>query len=91
MDIPDSLAFRMESFAAHNQPLVKSEELFKDASWFAVLAGQGMMPKSYHPLADVMADDEFRWRMQRVRDGTAAMVNALPSHEAYIARTCAST
>ena len=90
MDIPDSLAFRMESFAEHNQSLVKSEELFKEASWFAVLAGQGMMPKSYHPMADLMPEDEFRWRMQRVREGTATMANSLPQHEAYIARVCAS-
>ena len=90
MDIPDSLAFRMDSFARHNQPLVQHQELFKEASWFAVLAGQGLMPKGYHPIADIMPEDEFRWRMQRVREGTVGMVNAMPGHEAYVARVCAA-
>ena len=91
MDIPDSLKARLESFAQHNLSLVKPNELFKEASWFAVLAGQGLMPKSYHPVADLMPEDEFRWRMDRVREGTAGLANSMPGHEAYIARTCPST
>ncbi|MDV6330344.1 tryptophan halogenase family protein [Asticcacaulis sp. 201] len=90
MDIPDSLQFRLESFAQHNQSLVQPTELFKEASWFAVLAGQGLMPKSYHPVVDLMPEDEFRWRMDRVREGSAGLANAMPDHEAYITRTCAS-
>ncbi len=91
MDIPDSLQFRLDSFAEHNQPMIKAEELFKEASWFAVLAGQGMMPKSYHPMADQMPEDEFRWRMQRIREGTAGLVQSMPTHDAYIARACSAT
>jgi tryptophan halogenase len=91
MDIPDSLKARLESFAQHNLSLVKPNELFKEASWFAVLVGQGLMPKSYHPVADLMPEDEFRWRMDRVREGTAGLANSMPGHEAYIARACPST
>jgi tryptophan 7-halogenase len=90
MDIPDSLAFRLDSFKAHNQPLVRDTELFKEASWFAVLVGQGMEPDSYHPLADIMPQDEFRWRMDRIREGTAGLAAAMPSHEAYVAKACPS-
>ncbi|OYW82852.1 MAG: tryptophan halogenase [Asticcacaulis sp. 32-58-5] len=90
MDIPDSLKFRLESFAEHNAPLVAPTELFKDASWFAVLAGQGMVPKSYNPAADVMPDDEFRWRMQRIREGSLGLADMMPSHEAYLAKACPS-
>ena len=90
MDIPDSLAFRLGSFKAMNQARVRNAELFKDASWFAVLVGQGMEPVSYNPGADLMPEDEFRWRMDRIREGTAAMAGVMPSHEAYIARACPS-
>ncbi|CAM3224274.1 tryptophan halogenase family protein [Asticcacaulis taihuensis] len=90
MDIPDSLKARLESFAQHNLSLVKPNELFKEASWFAVLAGQGLMPKSYHPVADLMPEDEFRWRMDRVREGTAGLANSMPGHEAYITKACYS-
>ncbi|WKL57493.1 tryptophan 7-halogenase [Asticcacaulis sp. ZE23SCel15] len=90
MDIPDSLKLRLESFAEHNQSLVAPTELFKDASWFAVLAGQGMVPKSYSPAADVMAEDEFRWRMQRIREGSAGLADMMPPHETYLAKACPS-
>ena len=90
MDIPDSLKARLESFERHNLSLVKSDELFKEASWFAVLAGQGLLPKSYHPVADLMPKDEFHWRMERIREGTAGLANMMPAHEAYIAKACPS-
>ncbi|EGF91725.1 tryptophan halogenase PrnA [Asticcacaulis biprosthecium C19] len=90
MDIPESLKFRLEAFAQNNQCLVQGDELFKEASWFAVLVGQGMEPDSYNPLADVMAEDEFRWRIDRLREGTAGLASTMPSHESYIARTCPS-
>ncbi|CAL4869636.1 Flavin-dependent tryptophan halogenase RebH (plasmid) [Asticcacaulis sp. MM231] len=91
MDVPDSLKARLESFERHNQPLVKADELFKEASWFAVLAGQGLMPKSYHPVADLMPVDEFRWRIDKIKEGSAGLANAMPSHESYITKVCAST
>ena len=90
MDIPDSLQARLDTFAAANLALIKEGELFREASWFAVLAGQGLMPNSYHPIADHMPFDEFRWRMDRVRDGEAGRARIMPAHEDYIARTCPS-
>ncbi len=90
MDIPDSLKMRLEAFESYNTSLVTDEELFREASWFAVLAGQGMVPRAYHPLADAMPEDEFRWRMDRVRQGTEGLIRAMPPHEAYISRTCAA-
>ncbi len=90
MDIPDSLKARLDSFEQHNMSLVRPDELFKEASWFAVLAGQGLMPKSYHPVADLMPQDEFRWRMERIREGSAGLASMMPAHEAYIAKACPS-
>ena len=90
MEIPDSLKARLESFTQHNLSLVKPDELFKEASWFAMLIGQGLTPKSYHPVADLMPEDEFRWRMDRVREGAAGLANAMPLHDDYVARACPS-
>ncbi len=90
MDVPDSLKARLEAFERYNMSLVTDEELFREASWFAVLAGQGMMPKTYHPLADVMPEDEFKWRMDRVRQGTEGLIQGMPGHDVYITKACAS-
>jgi len=90
MSIPDSLQFRLDSFEQHNLSLVRDEEMFRDASWFAVLAGQGLLPRSHHPSADLMPSDEFQWRMAKIQQGTRGRSDIMPSHEAFIARTCAS-
>ena len=90
MDIPDSLNARLESFEQNNISLVQPNDLFKEASWFAVLVGQGLTPKSYHPVADLMPEDEFRWRMDRIKEGTAGLASAMPLHDAYVAKVCPS-
>ncbi|WKL58448.1 tryptophan 7-halogenase [Asticcacaulis sp. ZE23SCel15] len=90
MDIPDSLKDRLESFKRHGLTLVRHEELFKEASWFAVLVGQGLAPQAHHPVADVMAEEEFRYRLSRIREGVTARVGGLPSHEQHVAQSCAS-
>jgi tryptophan halogenase len=69
---------------------VRDEEMFREASWFAVLAGQGLLPKSHHPSADLMPSDEFQWRMAKILQGTRGRSDIMPPHEAFIARTCAS-
>ncbi len=90
MDIPDTLKARLESFTQDNRSLVQPNELFKEASWFAVLVGQGLTPKSYHPIVDLMPEDEFRWRMDRVKEGTAGLASSMPMHDDYVARACPS-
>ena len=64
MDIPDSLANRLEIFRTRGEAMVVHHELFKEQSWFAVLAGQGLMPVDYHPVADLLSEDELKLRLQ---------------------------
>ncbi|MDC7677398.1 tryptophan halogenase family protein [Asticcacaulis machinosus] len=90
MDIPDSLKMRLEMFQYHNDARVTSLELFTEPSWFAILVGQGLVPRSYHPAADEMPQEEFRWRMQKIRDGSTGLADMMPSHESYLAKTCPS-
>lgn len=89
MDIPDSLKARLDTFAAIGHGSATTLELFKDPSWFAVLWGQGMRPRGYHPIADVISEDELKLRLSRVRTGIQACVDSLPTHDAFIARMCA--
>ena len=85
MAIPDSLRERLEIFRATGHIRIQAWELFKETSWFAVLFGQGLLPDSYHPLADVVSQDTLQLRMARIRTGITDRVNGLPLHEAFIA------
>ncbi|RYG83783.1 MAG: tryptophan halogenase, partial [Alphaproteobacteria bacterium] len=84
MDIPESLKTRLEVFKARGESMVRQYELFKETSWFAVLAGQGMMPDAYHPVADVISDEELRQRLSRIRTAIQDRVNGMPSQERYL-------
>ena len=86
MDIPDSLKTRLAVFKERAETMVRHHELFKEGSWFAVLTGQGLIPDSYHPIADVISDDELRQRLSRIRTAIQDRVNGMPSQDAYLAQ-----
>jgi tryptophan halogenase len=90
MDIPDSLKARLEIFRSTGTAAVKLRELFKETSWFAVLVGQGLLPKDYHPLADVISEDELRLRMSKINTGIQGRVKGLGTHDDFIIKHCAT-
>jgi tryptophan halogenase len=90
LKVPDSLAEKLELFRARGQVLPKSNELFSETSWFAVLYGQGMRPEGYHPLADAMSEDDLNLTLARIRSAIAQQLQALPPHDEFIAECCAA-
>lgn len=87
---PEEVARRMELFTERGEVLAADDELFGEPSWFFVLNGQGRQPKAYHPVANFLPEDELRNRLAYLRQGINARLQRMPSHEAYIARYCAS-
>ncbi|MDB5430032.1 MAG: tryptophan 7-halogenase [Caulobacter sp.] len=90
MSVPDSLADRLELFKSRGEVFVENHELFKEVNWFAILYGQGIMPDDYHPMADVVAEDELKLRLSAIRGGIVERVRGMPTHQDFIERNCAS-
>lgn len=90
MEIPSTLSDRLETFRKRGEAFVRQTELFKEVSWFAVLAGQGLEPESYHRVADAISEDELRKRMTNIRNGVKNRIDMMPSHMDYIERHCRS-
>lgn len=84
MPLPSSLQERLEVFEAHGLTPVEPGELFRDFSWFAVLTGQGLQARSYHPAADSVTDEALRLHLAQVRAAIQARVDGLPRHQAFI-------
>jgi tryptophan halogenase len=91
MQIPESLQEKLDIFMTRGEVMARQEELFKETSWFAVLAGQGLVPGTYHPVADAISEDELRLRLTKIRTGVQNRVNGMPSHKDFILKNCAST
>jgi tryptophan halogenase len=90
MDIPDSLEAKLELFRERGEAHMVSGDLFSETSWFAVLYGQGLIPESYHPIADSLPDDELQLALARVRTAIKQRVESLPSHAEFIESCCAA-
>lgn len=90
MEIPDSLQQKIDLFCESARVFRKGEELFAENSWTQVMLGQGLEPKSYHPIADKMTDDELTYFLNQIKTDASRMAARLPKHEEYISKYCAS-
>ncbi|MBV9528849.1 tryptophan halogenase family protein [Sphingomonas sp.] len=90
MSIPDTLAEKLEMFRARGEVKPRWSDIFSEVSWFAVLYGQGLTPEGYHPLADLMSEDDLELTLSRIRSAIRQKVDALPSHGDFIRGCCSS-
>lgn len=88
MKLPDTLVQRMDVYKENARLYRHDNELFGDASWFAVMHGQGIYPKRYHPTANMMPEAELDKRMSDIRRIWQNSLNTMPSHQEYIDQNC---
>ena len=91
MDVPDSLKHRMTLFKESGQVFKKDEELFGETSWVQVMMGQGLMPEQYHPIVDMMGDQELHNFLNTIKSGVKRKVQSWPDHNDFIKRYCPSS
>ena len=90
MDIPASLVHRIRLFRETGRVFRTANELFAENSWIQVMLGQGIVPEQYHPVVDVMGDDELSRFLQEIKSNVGKTVSQLPDHEAYVEQYCKS-
>jgi len=88
MPIPDTLTQKIELFRETGRVFRKNEELFAENSWIQVMMGQGIMPRSHHPITGKMRDEDLDKFLYGIREHVARTAAGLPGHAAYVARYC---
>jgi tryptophan 7-halogenase len=91
MPIPDSLRQKVELFRETGRVFRRNEELFAENSWVQVMLGQGIQPRSHHPITNKMSDGELNNFFTMLKQNVDKTVAALPPHEAYVAQYCGSS
>ena len=88
MDIPDSLKHRIELFKQTGRVFKVPGELFGENSWIQVMLGQGLMPEQYHPIVNMMSDDELEHFLTSINTSAYKLVGQLPEHQRFIDHYC---
>ena len=85
MSLPETLAARIAQYRRSGRLILDPGELFREASWLAVLDGQGIIAQGYNPLADAIDGAANRAQVQQIADVVARAAPTLPSHDAALA------
>jgi tryptophan halogenase len=88
MSIPQTLADRMAIFRENARLYRHDNELFSEASWLAVLHGQNVVPQRYHPVADILPEQELEMRMTRIAAVMETCAMQMPPHQQFIDQHC---
>jgi tryptophan halogenase len=86
MALPDTLQDKIDTFRAHGRIFRFNEELFAEVGWLQVLVGQGILPRSYHPLADSPGDENVDRYLAGIREVIQAKVARMPDHREHLTR-----
>ena len=90
MSIPESLQRKIDLFASNGRIFRDGLELFAEASWLQVMVGQRLLPKAYHPFADLRPEAEVEAYLHNVRSVIGRCVQAMPAHAEFIRTHCAA-
>jgi len=88
MDIPATLARKIQLFAQNGSLFREQNDLFLESSWLQVMLGQGIVPKDYHPLANSFSETQLKQMLQSMLAIKRDPLAKLPSHDEFLRKMC---
>jgi tryptophan halogenase len=90
MELPETLARRIEMFRQSAHAWQSEGELFRVDSWSQVMIGQGIRPEHYHHSTKGMSDQDLRQFMTGLKASIRQTVDKMPTHQDFLDRYCKS-
>jgi len=90
MEIPETLAHKMEVYKSQGQLVMYDPEAFKKDSWLAMYNGFAQAPARYDRRVDSMSIAELKSHLDKMRSAIQTAAGQAMSHEDFIARHCAA-
>jgi tryptophan 7-halogenase len=90
MPVPEQLQQKLDLYRSTGRILRSHLDIFTEVSWLQVMEGQGLRPKAYHPLADLLNEDEAAHFLGTLRARVQQQVAGMPLHEDFIRTHCAA-
>src|SRR3954451_7093137 len=88
MDVPDSLASKLELWRSKGRLFRDGQELFGPPSWVALLLGQGVIPQEQEPGVTAIDAAAAADMLDKMRLSYRAMAEQMPTHADFIAQAC---
>jgi tryptophan halogenase len=84
MEIPDSLAERIELFRSQAHAYQDSHDLFRVDSWVQVLLGQRIAPAGHHLVARLMPEARLQEALKTLHENIDRAVQKMPAHGDFL-------
>lgn len=88
MDIPESLAHRIELFKENGYVWPDAVKLFRTHSWVQVMIGQGLLPKHRHGAGRILPPDALKRELEKLSASVTRNLAKLPDHHDFIKQYC---
>lgn len=88
MEIPASLQHRIQLFRDSARFAPVAGDLFAENSWVQVMMGQGIVPRSHHPITRQMDNASLGDFLGAIRKEVARTTMKLPKHHEFISHFC---
>ncbi|MEZ9141271.1 MULTISPECIES: tryptophan halogenase family protein [unclassified Shewanella] len=86
MDIPDTLKEKIELFEETGNLFRRDNELFTEEAWLQVMVGQGILPKDYNPLAELINQEDRKDFLTNLKAVYQHYLADLSTHEQFLQR-----
>jgi tryptophan halogenase len=88
MDIPESLAHRLEIFKKNGYVWADDVALFRVDSWVQVMMGQGLAPAGFHGAGKLTDKTVLQESLAKIKASIDEKVEKLPTHQQFIDHYC---
>jgi tryptophan halogenase len=88
MDIPDSLAHRIDIFKENGYVWSDLANLFRAHSWTQVMFGQGLFPEHCHGASRILPPQALKQELEKTRAHVSQNLAKLPDHDDFIKQYC---
>lgn len=90
MDIPQTLAHRIDIFKQNAYVWPDDVALFRVDSWVQVMMGQGLKPESFHSAGKITGKQGLMQSLAKLKSSIEQTVQKLPTHQQFINHYCAA-
>jgi tryptophan 7-halogenase len=86
LQLPDTLAARIDLYRHTGRIVLREPELFGDLDWFWLFEGLGVTPRDYDPLVDTIDYEQVKRLMLAISQKITADTAAAPTHDSFFAQ-----